>query len=357
MAEVFGQRIQTTVRQEYLPYVVDTVLNSNVGFQRIVRAAKEWSGRTLRVPVKVSKNQTGQSFRGLQTFSTSATDNRQFMEFVPSFYQITVALPGDELSVADTDAKILDLMKLTIQSDTEDMADNLGTMFYGTTMDNSTSDFNGLSAYVDDGTVASTVGGLSKSSFPTLKGVNTDAGGTLTLAAMDTMWSSVTSGKQKPTVILATEQAFNYYGQLLRPQERINKDAGGVKGLRGGTGFVGLDYRGVPVLQDEKAQWNLAPALSEPNTGLPIASNNVMYFLNEDFIDFHALPMYGTQPVSYKSQIEGNDYPAPMGLGFSWSDWIKPANAYGFVGHIYFGGQLIVTNPKRQGVLYNIDGV
>ena len=98
-------------------------------FQRVVRAAKKWSGRTLRVPVKVSKNTTGQSFRGMDTFSVAATDNRQFMEFTEFFYQITCALPGDEL-VADTDSKILDMMKLTIQSDTEDMADDLGTIFY-----------------------------------------------------------------------------------------------------------------------------------------------------------------------------------------------------------------------------------
>lgn len=130
MTELYGQRVQTTVQTEYLPYLVDSILGSNVLFQRVVRAAKKWSGRTLRVPVKVSKNTTGTSFRGMDTFSVAATDNRQFMEFTPSFYQITCALPGDELSVADTDAKILDMMKLTIQSDTEDMADNLGTIFY-----------------------------------------------------------------------------------------------------------------------------------------------------------------------------------------------------------------------------------
>jgi len=130
MAELYGQRIQTTVQTKYLPYVVDTVLNSNVLFKRVIRGAKKWSGRTLRVPVKVSKNTTGTSFRGFDTFSTSATDNRQYMEFTPAFYQITCALPGDELSVADTEDKVLDLMKLTIQSDTEDMADDLGTIFY-----------------------------------------------------------------------------------------------------------------------------------------------------------------------------------------------------------------------------------
>src|SRR3989337_1157484 len=107
MAELYGQRIQSTVQTKFLPYVVDTILGSNVLFQRVVRAGKKWSGRTLRVPVKGSKNTTGQSFSGLDTFSVAATDNRQFMEFTPSFYQITCALPGDELSVADTDLKVL----------------------------------------------------------------------------------------------------------------------------------------------------------------------------------------------------------------------------------------------------------
>src|SRR6185295_10912444 len=124
MAEIYGNRIQTTIKQEYLPYVVDTILNSNVMFQRVVRAAKKWSGRTLRVPFKYQKNTTGTSFRGFDTFSTAATDNRQYLEFTPSFYQITVSLPGDELSVADaTDNEVLNLMKLTLQSDTEDAAD------------------------------------------------------------------------------------------------------------------------------------------------------------------------------------------------------------------------------------------
>src|SRR5690348_12435858 len=169
MSELYGQRIQTTVQTEYVPYAVDTVLNSNVMFQRVVRSAKKWQGRTLRAPVKVSKNTTGTSFRGFDTFSVAATDNRQFMEFTPSFYQITVALPGDELSVADTDEKILDLMKLTIQSDTEDMADDLGTIFYADGTGNGSKDPLGLAALVDDGTSVSSIGGLARSTYTTLK--------------------------------------------------------------------------------------------------------------------------------------------------------------------------------------------
>lgn len=339
MAELYGQRVQTTVQQKYLPFVVDTVLNSNVLFQRVVRASKKWSGRTLRAPIKVSKNSTGTSFRGFDTFSTAATDNRQFLEFTPSFYQITCALPGDELSVADTEDKVLDLMKLTIQSDTEDMADDLGTIFYADGTGNSSKDPLGLAALVDDGTSVATIGGLSRSTYTTLQSTVTASSGTLSLAKVDTLWAACTSGAQRPTAIYTTETGFNLYGQLLRPQERITKSTSKMKGMTGGTGFDALEYNAKPILMDEKC------------------TSGAFIMLNEDFVDFYALPFFGTKAVAYKSQIEGNDYEAPIGLGFSWSDWIIPANAGAVVGHIYFGGQFITNNPKRHGKLTGITGI
>ena len=339
MTELYGQRIQTTVQTKYLPFVVDTVLNSNVLFQRVVRGSKAWSGRTLRVPIKVSKNTTGQSFRGFDTFSVAATDNRQFMEFTPSFYQITCALPGDELSVADTEDKVLDLMKLTIQSDTEDMADDLGTIFYSDGTGNGSKDPLGLAALVDDGNSVASIGGLARATYTTLASTVTASSGTLTLAKVDTLWAAVTSGTQKPTAIYTTETVFNLYGQLLRPQERIVKDASTMKGLTGGTGFSALEYNAKPILMDEKS------------------TSGQFAMVNENFVDFYALPFFNAKPVAYKSQIKGNDYEAPIGLGFSWSDWIVPANAGSVVGHIYFGGQFITTNPKRHGKLTGITGV
>lgn len=326
------------MQTKYLPFVVDTVLNSNVLFQRVVRGSKKWSGRTLRVPVKVAKNSTGTSFAGFDTFSTAATNNRQYMEFTPSFYQITCALPGDELSVADTDEKILDLMKLTIQSDTEDMADDLGTIFYADGTGNNSKDPLGLAALNDDGSNVSTIGGLSRSTYTTLKSTLTSQA-TLTLASVDTLWMAVTSGAQKPTAIYTTETVYNYYGQLLRPQERITKDVGTMKGLSGGTGFTALSYNGKPILMDEKC------------------TSGTFQMINEDYVDFYALPYKFAKPVAYKSQIEGNDYEAPIGLGFSWSDWIIPANSASVVGHIYFGGQFITTNPKRHGKLTSVAGI
>ena len=112
-----------------------------------------------------------------------------------------------------------------------------------------------------------------------------------------------------------------------------------MKGLVGGTGFTALEYNGKPILKDEKC------------------TAQTFIMVNENFVDWFALPYFSAKPIAYKSQVEGNDYEAPLGLGFSWSDWIVPANSASVVGHVYFGGQFITTNPKRHGKLTTVAGI
>jgi len=340
MASSFGNRILTTTQDKLLPKVVDTILNGNVFATRMLKAAQPWKGEQLKRAIKVSKNTTGTSFSGFDTFSTSATDNRQRLIFDPKFYQITVSLPLTELSVNKvSETKIIDLMSSEMQGASQDMADDVGDLFYADGTGNGGKDFLGLGAIVDDGTDAATYGELTRSSFDTIDATVTASGGTLSLAKMATLYNAIRSGSQKPTIGLCDETVWSLYEQLLQPQERINKNVSTTKGLRGGTGFVGLDYKGFSILADEKA------------------TAQTLFFLNEDWIEWYALPVAMTEPVKFKTVIEGNDYGQPMGLGFSWSGWIKPSNSATVVGHIYLGGNLVSWNPKRQGKLTGITGV
>lgn len=334
-------RLLTTTRFKLMPKVVDTVLNSNVFATRMLGKAKKWSGSSMKFPVKYQTNNTFTSFDGFDTFSTSAVDTRVNMEFNPAFAQISVSVPMTELSMNATEDGILDLMALELKSSAQDMADAVGTQFYSDGTGNSNKDFLGLAALVDDGTSVATIGGLSRSTYTTLQSTVTASSGTLSLAKMATLWNAITSGGVKPTIGITTETVFSLYEQLLQPQERIVKDVGLIKGgLKSGTGYTGLDYKGMPILMDEKC------------------TSGVLFFLNEDFLDFYALPMKGTEPVKYKSvDIEGNDYSDVLGLGFSWSDWIKPVNQAALVGHVYLGGQLLTDNPKRHGKLTGITSV
>lgn len=345
----FGTRVTTTTQDYIMPKVVDTILNSNVFATRMLSRAKQWRGETIRIPIKYQKNTTGQSFAGFDTFSTSTTNNRVNLAYNPNFYQITVALPLDELSVNATDEKVLDLAAIETAASAQDAADDIGTMFYADGTGNSNKDMLGLAAIVDDGTSVSTIGGLSRTTYPTLASTVTASSGTLSLAKMSTLYNAITSGAQKPTLGLVTETVFALYEQLLQPQERIVKDVSMMKaggnmgkvdnGYAGGTGFTGLFFKGFPILADEKC------------------TSGVMFFVNEDFLDFYGLPMKNATPIKFKGQIEGNDYSDLMGLGFSWTDWIQPVNQAAVISHIFLGGNLITANPKRHGKLTGITSV
>lgn len=349
-----GTRVTTTTQSKLMPKVVDTILNSNVLATRMLAKASKYNGERMKFPVKYQTNSTATSFSGFDSFSTSASTTRVNLEFVPKFSQITVALPLDELSANATEEKIIDLAKLELASSAQDFADNIGTQFYGDGTGNGSKDFLGLEAIVDDGTNAATYGTLARSTFTTLKStVTAAASNKISLAQMSTLYNSASSGSQTPSLGLTTEAVFALYEQLLQPQERIAKTVSmintqggnhsmGVPGgdFVGGTGFTGLYFKGFPILADEKC-----------------VSGN-LYFVNEDFLDWYALPVAMTTPIQYRSQsIDGNDYSDVTGLGFSWSDWIKPTNAAAIVGHIYLGGELISANPKRHSKLTGITGV
>ena len=200
-----GTRVTTTTQDFLLPKVVDTILNSNVFATRMLGRAQKFTGERMKFPVKYAKNTTGTSFAGFDTFSTAATDNRVNLEYVPKFYQITCALPLDELSANQTEEGVINLAKIELASTAQDAADDIGTIFYSDGTGNSSKDFLGLEAIVDDTTNVTTIGTLSRSTYTTLKSTVTASSGTLTLAKMDTLYNAVTSGSQKPTVGLATD--------------------------------------------------------------------------------------------------------------------------------------------------------
>lgn len=331
----FGNRVLTTTQEKLVDKLIDHVLVSNVGVSKFMSSAKKWSGNAMEFPLKYKKNSTFQTFKGYDTFSTAAQDTRINMTFDPTFGQISVSLPLDEISVNKTTEQKLNLLGLEVESSAQDMADDMGDQFYGT---GSGTDFNGLALLVDDGTTNASYGGQTRATFG-LNSTVTASGGTLSLANMNTLWFALAEGMQQPTMALTTKTIFGLYEQLLTPQERIMKNVTmeKTKNRHGGTGFNTLDYKGVPIMADSKC------------------TSGVLFFLNEDYIDWYGLPMAMTKPASFKSSdIEGNDYSEVPGLGFSWSDWIKATNAAAIVSHIYVGGNFINREPRFSGKLTDI---
>lgn len=193
-----------------------------------------------------------------------------------------------------------------------------------------------------DGTTAPTYGGLSRSTYTTLKSTVTPSSGSITLAKMATLYNAISDGAVKPTLGLVDPTVFSLYESLLESRIRINTTVPEVRamkqGLAGTAGFMGLDYKGFPIVADRKA------------------TAQTLFFVNEDFLEFRAIEKIPeSEPVNFMvSDIEGNDYTNVKGLGFAWTGWVKPADQMALVGRIILGGEFWSSNPLRHGKLTGI---
>ena len=343
MADIFSNAVKATTQTHLLPKVVDNVLTDNVGLGRFVKNAKsgkkKLQGRVLEIPVQTSRLTDGSFsfFRGGETFDRSVQNVMQKMQYDPTFAQQSVVVLDTEISInmAAGTNKMLDLVELSLEQAQNALADQLGNAFYsdGTTFGGKA--FFGLEALVDDGTNTSTIGGLSRTTYPLLKSTVTASGGTLTLQKLHTLYNAVKSGSVTPTMILTTEAIRSFYELLLTPAIRFSDSNTLSNGARK------LEFQGIEVLSDEKCP-----------------SGN-LYMLNEKFIQFYNLPYVDSKPVPYANIIEGNNYDKDtIGLGFSWSgDFVSSYNQGVKAGDIYFAGQFVNSKPAASGKLTGVTGI
>lgn len=350
---ILDETIQAITRESFVPKVIDTVLESNVLALRLLSNPKPFTGSPHKIPIKYRKSTSGGSYDGYDLFSTQRSDTRTIMQFMPKGFYQSVTVSGMEDAI-NKSAPVTDLIATEMESNAQDMVDTIGDLFYGDGTGNGGKDFTGLVALVDDGSNVLNYGGLSRATFPTIQGNLTTGVGNLTLSAMATMYNDCTVGSDKPTLIVCDETVWTYYESLLQPTVQANYDAAGfsqvtksgvsVRGaLQGEAGFDCLYYRGTPIVKDEKC-----PA-------------GEMYFLNEKYINFHALNRSDLETKSASGNVEGaysNGAENQPGLKpFYWTGFKHPVNQDAIIGQFIANGDLINANPNRSGRMTGITGV
>lgn len=352
----FSQRVISITQDKILPKVYDNILSDSFATFRFIGNGSKWSGETLKRPVKLFKNENGGSFSGLDTHSTDAVQTRQTMSYDLRAYEMPVSIPGLDLLVNRSDAQVLDLMKTETDSSGMDAMDDISEMFYLTGSGNSNKDFIGLGALNDDGTSVDSIGGLSRTTYPTLAGTRTASGGTMSLVKLANVYSAISGGsasKQKPTIVHSDETVWNLFESLLTPSVQANYQANGypqvtrrskapVAGgeLKGGQGFTSIIYKGIPWVADEKS------------------TSQTVWFTNENYIDWYGIKDPDMTQITLGQTHDGVYSEMPTNnTGLQFSGFMKPINQYGKVGHIYLFGNLVTFQPRRQGRLTGVTTV
>jgi hypothetical protein len=155
--------------------------------------------------------------------------------------------------------------------------------------------------------------------------------------------NNITDGKVAPDFAVTDYTTWAYFEQLLQPFQRNTYSD--FKNMDAGTGYKakGLIWDGLVIYKDKK-----------------ITTGN-FYLLNLDFLKYYGLNWWEGEAVSLEDkQIKGNIYdynPANATKGFTWTNWIRAYNQGAVNGFMIMGGQLVCTDPFRNGVLTGIQGV
>lgn len=340
-----SMNIQTTTNQYLAPAWVDQVLRDNFFFGEVLSNTEKWDGSQMLFPIKYQKGVASVAFNGFDQLPTSQQPVSVNMTFYPTFVATNVALAGSDLSVNKTPSQKLNLLKTMMKSRAQDGADDIGNFFQGDGTGFGGKAPAGLGNIVDDGSTASTYGGLSRATYSGLNATVTASSGTISLLKVRQLANSITDGQVQPTFALTTYDVWAFFEQLLMPFQRNNyTDYNRMTSGTGYKGGVGLIWDGLTIYRDRKV------------------ASGLFYLINQDYLKFYGLNWWEGEAVALSDKsIKGNIYeytnPASAAKAFTWTNWIRAYNQGAINGFMIMGGQLVCTNPFRNGKLTGITGI
>jgi hypothetical protein len=347
MASAPTVNVITTTNNYLAPKWVDQVLRDNLFFAKMLKKPEAWRGAQMNFPVKYQKGIASVAFNGFDLLPITQQPVSVNMTFFPAFVATNVALSGSDMSInmaeGNGQLQTLRLMSTMMQSRAQDASDDIGNFLQGDGTSFGGKAPDGLANIVDNGTVASTYGGLSRATYTGLNATVTPSNGTISLLKIRQLNNAIADGPVTPDVTITDYTTYSYIEQLMTPYQRNNYTS--FKDMKGGaSGYNALYWGGMEIMRDKK-----------------ITVGNY-YQLNTEFLKFYALKWWEGKGVSVNGDdsVVGNVYDSnkyDMNSAFSWTGWIRAYNMGAVNGFMILGGQLICTAPFRSGVLTGITGV
>lgn len=228
--------------KHFIKKLHDNIFDSNPLLQKIMKMGsyKSVSGGTqIYVPLNYATTTASGWYSGADTLSTTDNDNisAAVYDWKSLFAGVTIT-EEDEMKNSG-DAEQLNLLKSKMQIAEKTLKDSLGTGLYsdGTTAKS-------IVGLRDIVATDQTVGGISQSSNSWWQGQVNSTTTTLSISAMNTLYTQASVDNEVPNFIVATRTLYNSYYALLQPQQRF-MDEETAKG-----GFQNLMFNGAPVVVD-----------------------------------------------------------------------------------------------------------
>lgn len=354
-------QIVTTTAQRLAPFVVDAVHGSSVLAARVLAQPKKWAmGQYEQNPIQVAESTTGGDFIGMGNFDTSDVSTDVNLQWLTKGYYQNITLPIPLISLNNTEAGIINLVKRKMDVAKTAIMSTVGTRLYGLGTGDA---IEGLQLQTDAGTYSTSYGGQSRATYGAyINGQVTGAvGGVVSFQALGAqidLCSAASASGESTNLILTTKSIWGLIETIVEAKSRGNYDtsrgylrvtpytpmATAVRPDQLPVGMVGFDsyyFRGIPVVKDDKC-----PA-------------GLVYTLNENYMKFVSLDLVGLKNISMAPQVyrgvyandNGRDDKTPeQATAFQITDERMPTNQLGTVQQIVLYGNFANFNPKRSGV-------
>jgi len=266
-------QVSAITSKKFLPKLIDNVFDSNPYMERVKRNSlmKIDGGDSIMQPLEYSTNSSNGWYSGSETLDTSDNEQITAAQYDWKFFYVNLTILRTEELRNSGDSAKLNMVKSKVKNAEKTMSDILGTALY-----NDGTNAKAMSGLRHSVAIASTVGGISQSSYSWWQGQVDSTTTTMTMGALQSEYSNASIGNDTPSVILSTRSNYDRYYALLQPQQRF-MDSETAKG-----GFTSLMYNGTPWIADSHCPANHVFMVNEKY--MPLVAHRDEYFRFEPFV-------------------------------------------------------------------------
>lgn len=307
---------ESVSREIYVPKLVDNIYDKSalLKIMAMDNAVKVLGGTKIFEPLKYAKSTSVGVYDKYDTFDLTPPENVTKATYDWGHYFSSIVLAGvDEIENAGA-GKVLDLLRIRFEDAEMALRDKLADDLYAGT---DAKGIIGLSRAISDTTT--TYAGITSSDFSgwvsgedstshTSANMKDSTSTSYVLTLLQKAIRSATHLGQRPNLIITNMFIWDIIESVINANTQYNKTTTQRGQNIAAAGFQTIEYRGIPIVADEKAP------------------DSVMYVLNTNYLNFRINPLRNFKFTGYK----------------------VPTNQDARVGQILLAAQLCVNNRRMH---------
>ena len=324
MAVPIGTNEVTSISRRYiLDQIADNVYASNPAFFRLNRMGKKLvqGGTQIELPVMYARMAAGGWYSGFDALNVAPSDTVKNSAYDWKQAYTAVTIDGRTLVRADGPDAIVNILNFQFGQAEMELAEIVGAGLWSPTP--ASNQIDTIPTAVDNGTLAATFGGLTRSSNTFWNAQIDNSTTALTFAALQASFGAATFGGRHPTILFTDQHEYNTFIGLFSGTTYFERGPGAYDEVLAQAGWTNALFNNVPMVVDSHVPTGLGAAGSGTHS---------IYGLNENY--------------AYLIVAKGVD--------FKLEDFITPVNQDAMVSKLFWMGDFCMNNLQTSFAMWDL---